>query len=388
MKFMVIGLGYVGMSLATIISTKYEVYAIDLDSNKIDLLNNKRSPIGDHLIQQYLDEMSLKLHPSIEIDESALNSDFAIIATPTDYDDVTNEFNTKSIESVIENLINNGYQGTIVIKSTVPIGYTKRIQDQFKNASIHFSPEFLREGSALLDNLNPSRIIVSPHTKKAEIFGDVLASVSENKDIKPLFMDTTEAEAVKLFSNTYLAMRVSFFNELDSFAEMEKLNSKDIIDGMGADPRIGSYYNNPSFGYGGYCLPKDTKQMLSNFHQTPNSLIGAIVEANQVRKQFIVDRILERMPSTVGIYKLAMKSNSDNFRSAAVFDIINLLISKNINVIIYEPSIHEAEFQGHQVVEDFIEFANTSDVILTNRNDNQLQDFKDKVYSRDIFNNN
>lgn len=385
MIFTVVGLGYVGMSLATLLSTKYKVNAIDIHQERADKINNGIPPIKDEYIEKYFKEKDLNLKASLEYEEAYKESDYVIIATPTDYNEETNLFDTDSVELVIENIINVNPNVAIVIKSTVPIGYTEKIKERYKKSNIFFSPEFLREGRALYDNVYPSRIIVGTNEDYAVKFGEILKNLSLN-DAQLLSMNNTEAEAVKLFSNTYLAMRVSYFNELDIFAEEKGLDSKQIIEGVGLDPRIGSHYNNPSFGYGGYCLPKDTKQMQANFAGIPNALITAIVSSNDIRKNHIASKVISKNPKTVGVYGLAMKTGSDNFRYAAIFDIIDLISDAGIEVIIYENLINDSEYKGMKVYSDLKSFANDSDIILNNRHNQELDQYKDKVYSRDIFN--
>lgn len=385
MIFTVVGLGYVGMSLATLISTKYKVNAIDVVEDTVNKVNNRIAPIGDEYIERYFKEKDLNLNASLDFKEAYKESDYVVIATPTDYDEETHLFNTKSVESVIEDVISINPNVPIIIKSTIPIGYTEKIKKKYNKENIVFSPEFLREGKALSDNVYPSRIIVGSKEDYAVKFGEVLQDLAE-KDAELLTMDNTEAEAVKLFSNTYLAMRVSYFNELDIFAEEKGLDAKEIIQGVGLDPRIGDHYNNPSFGYGGYCLPKDTKQMKANFNGIPNALISAIVESNDIRKEHVAQSVLSRNPKVVGVYGLAMKMGSDNFRYAAIFDIIDIIKENGVEVVIYEKSIDAKEYNGFRVNNDLKSFAEESDVILNNRHNEELDQYKDKVYSRDLFN--
>lgn len=385
MIFTVVGLGYVGMSLATLLATKYKVNAIDVHQEITDKVNQGIPPIRDEYIEKFFKEKKLNLNASTDYIDAYKESDYVLIATPTDYDEDTNLFDTASVESVIENVIKVNPDVAIVIKSTIPIGYTEEIKKRYQKDNIFFSPEFLREGRALYDNLYPSRIIVGTKETYAIRFGKILKELSLN-DAKLVSMDNTEAEAVKLFSNTYLAMRVSYFNELDIFAELNDLDAKQIIEGVGLDPRIGDHYNNPSFGYGGYCLPKDTKQMKANFDKIPNALISAIVDSNDIRKKHIADQIIKRNPKTVGVYGLAMKAGSDNFRYAAVFDIIDLLLAADIEVIIYEDLVSDDKFYGLEVDNNLESFAKRSDVIVNNRLSDDLKMYADKVYSRDLFN--
>lgn len=384
----IVGLGYVGLSNAILLSQHNHVIAIDNDSERVKLINEHKSPIHDREIIEYLKNKKLNLEATQDWKSAFEKSEIVIIATPTDYDEQKNYFNTSSVESVIENVVSVNKNALIIIKSTIPVGFINAVRKKFKTDNIIFSPEFLREGKALYDNLYPSRIIVGEQSDRGQKFANLLLQGALKKDVSVLLTDATEAEAIKLFANTYLAMRVAFFNELDTYAEIKNLDSKQIIEGICLDPRIGNHYNNPSFGYGGYCLPKDTKQLLANYKDVPNDIITAIVNANNTRKKFIVDQILLNKPKTVGIYRLVMKHGSDNFRSSAVQTIIKKLKENKVEIIVYEPSISLDLFNDTIVENNLGHFKNRSDIIITNRLDDDLLDVLDKVYTRDIFNNN
>jgi nucleotide sugar dehydrogenase len=391
MKIAIAGTGYVGLSLATLLSEKHEVVALDIVPEKVDMINNRISPIQDKYIEEFMlqakkGEREMNLKATLDYKEAFMGAKFVIISTPTNYDDERNFFDTSSVEDIIQKVVDmNNNDITIVIKSTIPVGFTEKVRKKYNFKNIFFSPEFLREGNALYDNLHPSRIIVGDTTEQAKEFANLLKDASEDEDTEVLLMQNTEAEAVKLFANTFLALRVAYFNELDTYARVKNLNTKNIIRGVCLDPRIGTHYNNPSFGYGGYCLPKDTKQLLANYRDIPQNLIESIVKSNKTRKQFIAKEIIRLNPEVIGVYRLTMKHGSDNFRSSAIQDIINIFKEYNKTVVIYEPTLNEQDFNGCRVVNDLNEFKNTSSVIIANRFNSELSDVSNKVYTRDLF---
>ena len=385
MKIAVAGTGYVGLSIATLLSQNNEVVALDIVPEKVEMINNKISPIRDKEIEDFLQNKKLNLRATLDYKDAFVGAEYIVISTPTNYDDEKNHFDTSSVEDIIQKVKQLGINTTMVVKSTIPVGFIKSMKEKYGIDNILFSPEFLREGKALYDNLYPSRIIVGEKSTRAEKFAELLKEGAIKKDVVVKFMDSTEAEAVKLFANTYLALRVAYFNELDTYAEVKGLNTQDIIEGVGLDPRIGTHYNNPSFGYGGYCLPKDTKQLLANFDNVPQNLIRAIVRSNRTRKKHITEMVMRRNPDVVGVYRLTMKADSDNFRSSAIQGIIERLKEEDVDVIIYEPTLNAEEFAGCMVVNDFEKFSKMSDVILANRWEDTLDSVKNKVYTRDLY---
>lgn len=385
MKIAVAGTGYVGLSIATLLAQHNEVIALDIIPEKVEKINKRISPIRDEKIEEFFATKELNLKATLDYKEAFTGAEFVVISTPTNYDDEKNHFDTSSVEDIIQKVISMNIDTTMVVKSTIPVGFIKDMKKKYNIDNIMFSPEFLREGKALYDNLYPSRIIVGEKSKRAEKFANLLKEGAIEKDIAIKFMDSTEAEAVKLFANTYLALRVSYFNELDTYAEIKGLNSKDIIEGIGLDPRIGMHYNNPSFGYGGYCLPKDTKQLLANYENVPQNLIRAIVRSNRTRKKHIVEMVMRRNPEVVGVYRLTMKTDSDNFRSSAIQEIIDRLKDEGVEIIIYEPTLKDNTFHDCKVINNFEEFSSKSDVILANRLEDTLKPIKDKVYTRDLY---